>query len=145
MLKAIFHNDLLWYSILVTVVVQLLKFFLYWAIDGRMDFKWIVRTGGMPSSHTATVFALSTMVGLREGFDSTIFAVTAMFSLIVTYDATGVRRAAGKQAAVINRIVKELQMEHKVGRERLVELLGHTPLEVLVGAIIGIVMGVLLG
>ncbi len=144
MAKEILHNTLLWYSLFVAAFVQWMKFFLYWFIKGKMDFRWLVQTGGMPSSHTATVFALSTMVGIREGFGSTIFAVTAMFSLIVTYDATGVRRAAGKQAAVINKIVEELQIEHKVGRKRLAELLGHTPLEVLVGALIGVVMGILL-
>ncbi len=144
MINDFLHNTLLWNTLVVSIFVQSLKFFIYLIRSGKVDFRWLVRTGGMPSSHTATVFALSTMVGLREGFSSTIFAVTAMFSLIVTYDATGVRRAAGKQAAVINRMIEELQMQHKVGRERLVELLGHTPLEVFVGAILGIIMGILL-
>ncbi len=144
MMKEMLENSLLWNTMFVMVFVQSLKFLVNWIKTGKLDFRWFVRTGGMPSSHTATVFALSTMVGIKEGFSSTIFAVTLIFSLIVTYDATGVRRAAGKQASVINKIVQELQIEHKVGRERLVELLGHTPLEVLVGAFIGIIMGILL-
>ncbi len=132
------HNPILWKVILVMVIVQVIKFVWHILKKRKVDFRVLFRTGGMPSSHTASVMALSTLVGRHEGFDSSLFAVTMFFSLIVMYDAAGVRRAAGKQAAVINKIIDELKIEHKVGTKRLAELLGHTPVEVLVGAILGI-------
>jgi acid phosphatase family membrane protein YuiD len=92
----------------------------------------------MPSSHAASVSALSTMVGLSEGFRSAIFGVTLFFSLIVMYDAAGLRRAAGRQAAVLNRLIEEHFAHPEAGAQRLMELLGHTPLEVLVGALLGV-------
>jgi uncharacterized protein len=97
-----------------------------------------VETGGMPSSHAASVCALSTMVGLREGFRSSLFGVTLFFSLIVMYDAAGLRRAAGRHAAVLNRLIDEHFKNPEKGAQRLMELLGHTPLEVLVGALLGV-------
>ena len=94
-------------------------------------------TGGMPSSHAASVSALTTMVGLEEGFRSTLFGVTLFFSLIVMYDAAGLRRAAGRHAMVLNRLIDE-HLDPGEGGQRLMELLGHTPLEVLVGALLGV-------
>ncbi len=92
----------------------------------------------MPSSHSASVAALSTAVGLQEGFTSALFGVTLYFSLIVMYDAAGLRRAAGRQAMVLNRLI-ERHFEHPEGdAQKLMELLGHTPLEVLVGASLGV-------
>ena len=91
----------------------------------------------MPSSHSASVAALSTLVGLNEGFRSAIFAVTLFFSLIVMYDAAGLRRAAGHHATVLNRLIDEHFRDH-ADTQRLIELLGHTPLEVLVGALLGV-------
>ena len=96
----------------------------------------------MPSSHSALVMSLTTVAGLVEGFDSIAFAACLVFSMIVMYDAAGVRRAAGKQARVLNQILanyKEINIQ-----EKLVELLGHTPIEVFVGAIFGIVEAVAL-
>ena len=92
----------------------------------------------MPSSHAASVAALSTSVGLNEGFRSTVFGVTLFFSLIVMYDAAGLRRAAGRHAAVLNRLIEEHFTDQRE-TQRLMELLGHTPLEVLVGALLGVV------
>ncbi len=96
----------------------------------------------MPSSHSATVSALAVSVGLREGFDSALFAVAAVFALIVMYDATGIRRAAGLHAQLLNQLVEELQklVERGFAREPLKELLGHTYLEVLVGALLGLLV-----
>lgn len=91
----------------------------------------------MPSSHAASVAALSTAVGLNEGFRSTLFGVTLFFSLIVMYDAAGLRRAAGHHAAVLNRLIEE-HFRDQSETQRLMELLGHTPLEVLVGALLGV-------
>jgi len=93
----------------------------------------------MPSSHAAAVAALSTAVGLKEGFATTLFSVTLYFSLIVMYDAAGLRQAAGRQAAILNRLIDEHFEHPEKNTHRLMELLGHTPLEVLVGAILGVV------
>jgi uncharacterized protein len=103
----------------------------------RWNLRRFVETGGMPSSHAASVAALSTAVGMEEGFRSTVFAVTLFFSLIVMYDAAGLRRAAGRQAAVLNRLIEEHFEHPERGAQKLMELLGHTPLEVLVGALLG--------
>jgi hypothetical protein len=97
-----------------------------------------VETGGMPSAHAASVSTLSTMVGLHEGFRSSIFGVTLFFSLIVMYDAAGLRRAAGRHAVVLNRLIDEHFKNPEEGAHKLMELLGHTPFEVLVGALLGV-------
>ena len=97
----------------------------------------------MPSSHAATVAALSTAVGLKSGFSSTIFGVTLYFSLIVMYDAAGLRQAAGRQAAILNRLIDEHFENPERDTHRLMELLGHTPLEVLVGAVLGVASALL--
>ena len=110
---------------------------------GRWNLRRFVETGGMPSSHAASVAALSTAVGLEEGFRSPLFSATLFFSLIVMYDAAGLRRAAGRQAAVLNRLIDEHFKHPEKGTQKLMELLGHTPLEVLVGALIGTLSAVL--
>jgi hypothetical protein len=106
---------------------------------GRWNLRRFVGTGGMPSSHAAAVSALSTAVGLKEGFGTTMFGVTLYFSLIVMYDAAGLRQAAGRQAVILNRLIDEHFEHPEKNTHRLMELLGHTPLEVLVGAILGVV------
>ena len=97
----------------------------------------------MPSSHTAVVTSLAMLVGKSEGFDSAMFAVALVFALVVMYDAAGVRRAAGKQAHLLNKIIETPGLTGVEVQERLVEVLGHTPLQVIVGAIIGITVGLL--
>ncbi len=109
----------------------------------RWNVRRFVETGGMPSSHSAAVAALSTSVGLESGFRSLLFGVTLYFSLVVMYDAAGLRRAAGRQAAILNRLIEEHFKHPERETQRLMELLGHTPLEVLIGALIGIVSAVL--
>lgn len=104
----------------------------------RWNLRRFVETGGMPSSHAASVSSLSTMVGLNEGFRSTLFGVTLFFSLIVMYDAAGLRRAAGRHAMVLNRLIDEHFKNPEQGAQKLMELLGHTPFEVLVGALLGV-------
>jgi len=108
------------------------------AAHGRWNLRRFVGTGGMPSSHAAAVAALSTAVGLKEGFATTLFGVTLYFSLIVMYDAAGLRQAAGRQAAILNRLIDEHFEHPEKNTHRLMELLGHTPLEVLVGATLGV-------
>ncbi len=111
--------------------------------EKRFDFKWIIGTGGMPSAHSAGVSALATGVGMNAGFNSAIFATAAIFSLVIMFDAQSVRRMAGHQAEILNRISEDLYYKHEVKPERLRELIGHTPVEVFMGALLGILIGIL--
>lgn len=118
---------------------QVLKFIIFTLKTKKINFKIFSTTGGMPSSHSAGVMGLSTATGLITGFDSVIFAVALGFSLITMYDAAGLRRAAGKTAACLNRMMEDFY-KHDVQAigGKLKELLGHTPLEVIAGAFFGI-------
>lgn len=120
------------------VIAQVSKFFIWRWRKGKLNFRLLVSAGGMPSSHSALVSALATSVGLWEGFSSVAFAISLIFALIVMYDAAGVRRAASIQARILNQILEELFKGHPISEKRLWELLGHTPFEVLVGALIGV-------
>lgn len=124
--------------------VQVIKFLGALVKTGRIDFERLSGTGGMPSSHAASVSSLATAVGLQVGFDSPIFAVAAFFSMVVMYDAAGIRRAAGRQARVLNRMIEDLKADQVVEGETLRELLGHTPIEVFVGTAYGIVLALIL-
>ena len=104
----------------------------------RWNMRRFVETGGMPSSHSASVAALSTAVGLWHGFGTALFAVTLYFSLIVMYDAAGLRRAAGRQAEVLNTLIERHFQRPERETQKLIELLGHTPFEVLIGALLGV-------
>lgn len=112
-------------------------------VDHKFDFKRILGAGGMPSSHSAIVTALSTMIAREYGIDSPIFAIAIVFSAIVMYDAAGVRRAAGKQAKLLNKIVETPGLTSVQMSEKLVEVLGHTPTQVFVGAAIGVIVGLI--
>ncbi len=139
--QAVLHHQwsALGVAVLSGLIVQLFKFTWSSVRYQRLNFRRLVETGGMPSSHSAGVAALSTFVGMLEGFDSALFAVTVYFSLIVMYDAAGLRRAAGKQAGLLNRLIDSHYAHDKhLVESKLLELLGHTPLEVLVGAVWGI-------
>ena len=128
-------------ALLAAALVQLSKFLAHWIRFREPNFTRLVGTGGMPSAHSASVAALTTAVGFREGPSSTLFAVTLFFSLVIMHDAAGLRRAAGMQARVLNRIVADHHAHrHEVG-ERLSELVGHTPFEVFVGALLGCLFG----
>ncbi|AEB11571.1 divergent PAP2 family protein [Marinithermus hydrothermalis] len=132
-------NQILWTALAANVIAQSLKLVIYYLINGRWEWERFLETGGMPSSHSATVAAAVVGVGLTEGWGSPLFAVTTVFALIVMYDATGIRRAAGRQAELLNDLVEELQVVLHEGfkPEPLKELLGHTYLEVAVGALLG--------
>ena len=118
---------------------QVIKFILFTIKTRKVNFKIFSTTGGMPSSHSAGVMGLSTLVGILQGYDSILFAICLGFSLIIMYDAAGLRRAAGKTAACLNRMMEDFYHHdlQSVGG-KLKELLGHTPLEVFVGAVFGI-------
>lgn len=128
-----------------TFIAQFIKVFTYLFTHKKINFKIFTTTGGMPSSHTAGVIALTTSVGLIDGFNSLIFAVSFGFSLIVMQDASGVRRAAGKTAATLNRLVDEFVQKNQEVKPYAVlkELLGHTPLEVFCGMILGIIIALI--
>lgn len=140
-------NELLQNRILITAIVgwfvaQLIKFVLVMVEEKRLNFERLVGSGGMPSSHSSFVTSMSTAVLLAHGVGSTAFAICVVFSLVVMYDASGVRRAAGKQAVILNKLVENFGKEKpEVTGERLKELLGHSPLEVFAGAFLGIVIG----
>ena len=127
----------------VWLCVQIFKVVWELATTKKLNFKRILGAGGMPSSHSATVITLATMVGRSEGTNSPMFAIALIFSLIVMYDAAGVRRETGKQARVLNEIVHTPGLSSIQVREKLIEAVGHTPKQVLVGAIIGIIVGML--
>lgn len=134
-------NKVLLAAILGWVVAQVLKVVYILLTERKLDISRIVGSGGMPSSHSAFVGAMTTSVGLAEGFDSTLFAIAFVLSFIVMYDASGVRKAAGEQAKVINDLQEMLHGEVPV---YLKELLGHTVLEVIIGCILGIAIGLLM-
>jgi hypothetical protein len=125
-------------ALLAMIVAQVLKIFTFWILHRRISFRVLLQPAGMPSSHTAMVLGLTTSVGITEGWDSVAFAIALVFSLIVMYDAAGVRRAAGKQARVLNMMMEDMFHKKKINELRLKELLGHTPLEVLFGGLLGI-------
>ena len=123
--------------------IQLFKFIYDLVKSKKFNFKRLMQAGGMPSSHSGVVISLTTMIGKNVGINSPLFAVALIFSFIVMYDAAGVRRAAGKQARLLNKIVETPGLTNLQVQERLVEVLGHTPLQVIVGATIGIIVGLL--
>jgi acid phosphatase family membrane protein YuiD len=110
----------------------------------RLNLRVLAETGGMPSSHSAIVMGLTAAVGKYAGLTSAAFAIALIFTFVVMYDAAGLRRAAGRQAEVLNRLVEDLVHMRGVQEARLRELLGHTPMEVLVGALIGLAVGIFL-
>lgn len=108
-----------------------------------LNLRSLADPGGMPSSHSALVMALTTAIGRIQGLTSPLFAISLVFSFVVLYDAQGVRRAAGRQAEALNRLIEDVFHSRGVREERLREVLGHTPFEVVVGAALGIAMGLI--
>ncbi|MBW4513881.1 MAG: divergent PAP2 family protein [Timaviella obliquedivisa GSE-PSE-MK23-08B] len=138
---AILNNPVLLVSLFACVLAQLIKVVVELVQHGKLDFRSLVGTGGMPSAHSALVTALATGIGQTAGWDSGTFAIAIIFAIIVMYDASGVRQAAGKQARILNQIMDELsQGETKFTEDRLKELLGHTPVQVIAGAALGTVV-----
>ena len=128
-------------SILSWFSAQVLKVIFTLIEKKKLDFRRFVGSGGMPSSHSAFVTSLATAVGLQNGFSSTDFAICTVFALVVMYDAAGVRRAAGQQARILNKIVEQWgKSDFSDTDKRLKELLGHTPKEVFAGALLGIII-----
>ncbi len=142
--SGIFHNQILVISLLACFTAQGLKVIIELIRDRTVNFRYLVSTGGMPSAHSALVGALAAGIGQSMGWSSPDFAIACLFAVIVMYDAAGVRQAAGKQAKLLNQITEELfQEEHNFNEEKLKELLGHTPFQVLVGLILGITISMI--
>ncbi|KAG5252043.1 hypothetical protein OIU76_008255 [Salix suchowensis] len=131
-------------ALLSCAIAQFLKLFTTWYKEKRWDSKRMLDSGGMPSSHSATVTALAVAIGLQEGTGSPAFAIVVIVAFVVMYDASGVRLHAGRQAELLNQIVCEFPPEHPLSSVRpLRELLGHTHLQVVAGAILGCIVGYL--
>lgn len=138
-----FQNEVFVTVLVAWFIAQGAKVFLGVIAEKRFNFRWFVDTGGMPSSHAATVSALATAIGLKYGLKSPIFAITLVFAWIILMDAQGFRRSAGKQAETLNVILDDIYWKKKVREEKLKEFLGHTPVEVLIGAVIGILVAII--
>lgn len=138
-------NRVLQCAVLSWVVAQVLKVMISLRIEKRLDWRRCFGMGGMPSSHSAFVFSLMLMTGLQQGFGTTQFALAFALAAVVIYDAMGVRAETGKQGAVLNRILREVLIEGQpITEERFKELVGHTPLEVLGGILVGTAMTLLM-
>lgn len=137
----ILNNHVLFAALLGWFFAQGAKIPIYYLVEHKWDLRRFFGSGGMPSSHTAMVIASAIMVGLLEGFDKPVFAVAVVLAFIVMYDATGVRRETGRQAAIINQILRDAILEGKpISDRELKELVGHKPIEVFGGVIVGLLV-----
>ena len=136
-MDALFGNDVLAACVTAWLVAQFSKPLLHYAHTRRISLRYFVTAGGMPSSHSAVVVALATRVGVDTGLSSIAFALAAVFAAVVMYDAAGVRHAVSVQARILNRMLTEMLEAQRFNEERLRELIGHTPFEVFVGALLG--------
>lgn len=137
------QNKYIYIPLLSWLGIQTFKVIYDLVTTKKFNFKRILGAGGMPSSHSAVVMSLATLVGKEYGLDSANFAISLIFAFVVMYDAAGVRRAAGKQAKLLNKIVETPGLTGVQVTEKLVEVLGHTPLQVFVGALIGVIAGII--
>lgn len=135
----ILDNRVLLVALIACVIAQLLKLIIEVIQNKKLDMRVLVTTGGMPSAHSALVTSLAVGIGQTIGWSSSEFALATVFAIIVMYDAAGVRQAAGKQARILNQMIDELFYEHpEFNEDRLKELLGHTPFQVIAGSALGI-------
>ncbi len=135
----IFNNHVLLVALIACFAAQALKLLIELIKNGKVSVSVLVTTGGMPSAHSALVTALAAGVGQTIGWDSPEFALATVFAIIVMYDAAGVRQAAGKQARILNQVIDEMFQDHpEIAAERLKELLGHTPFQVIAGSALGV-------
>lgn len=137
------QNKYIYVPFLLWFFIQLFKVIYDLVTTKKFNFKRILGAGGMPSSHSAIVMGITTLIGKYEGVNTPIFALSLIMAFIVMYDACGVRRAAGKQAALLNKIIETPGLTGVQVSERLVEVLGHTPVQVFVGALLGVIVGLI--
>jgi acid phosphatase family membrane protein YuiD len=137
------RNRILIVTLSVWIVGQCIKIATNLLRGRKFNFKWLLRTGGMPSSHAAGVAALATSSGMEYGFHSGLFALAAVFAMVTMFDAQGVRRSAGEQAEILNRVIDDMYWHKRVEVGRIREFVGHTPIQVLVGSLLGIGLAIL--
>jgi acid phosphatase family membrane protein YuiD len=133
-------NRVLLVAFVAWLLAQTLKLLIYVYRDRRLDLRHLVSSGGMPSSHSALVTALATATAITEGPRSTLFAIAVIFAAVVMYDAAGVRQAVSIQARILNRMLEEVLELKRFNEKRLLELLGHTPFEVFIGSLLGLLV-----
>ena len=138
-LETVFHNQIFLAGFIAWMIAQILKIITHYIQHRELDLTRIVGSGGMPSSHSSLVMGISTGIGIKYGWGSDIYILALVFSVIVMYDASGVRRSVGKQAIILNRIIKNLYQHKKIQEAKLKEFVGHTPKEVFAGALLGII------
>lgn len=137
-------------ALLSNILAQVLKTVVYYYRTGKWDFHWVIASGGFPSSHSSTVTALSLSIGIQEGFDSAIFAVTTILSFIVMYDACHVRYYSGKNIELTQQLVKDLRemtglhFDDPIYQEKLKNVLGHKFVEVIGGFVVGLAVPLIL-
>lgn len=130
-------------TLVVWIIGQGIKIFINLLRGKKFNFRWFLGTGGMPSSHAAGVAALATACGLEYGFQSGLFALAAVFAMVTMFDAQGVRRSAGVQAEVLNKVIDDMYWHKRVEIGRIKEFVGHTPVQVMVGSLLGIGLAIL--
>ncbi len=143
-LQALAANHVLWAALAGWLAAQILKTVRSLALTRKLNLSYLVSSGGMPSSHSAHVTGLATAVARTDGLGSTAFAIAAILAGVVMYDAAGVRLAVSKQARILNLMLDDFFHERGISEQRLHELIGHTPVQVFAGALVGIIFGVLL-
>jgi len=142
-IRALLNNFTFVAVVISWFLAQSIKVVLYWISEKKFNLWHFFEAGGMPSAHSASVTALTLGIALTQGWNSPLFTISLVFALIVMYDATGVRRAAGKQAEMLNKIVDDIYANGKVRLEKLKEILGHDPIEVVAGATLALVITLL--
>ena len=143
-INEIFTNKCIVIPLVLWIIIQTFKVITDLVINRRLNVKRIIGAGGMPSSHSAVVCSLAMCIGKEYGFNSGIFAIALIMAFVVMYDAAGVRRAAGKQARILNHILDTPGLSQVEVQERLIEALGHTPIQVFVGALLGAIAGLVI-
>ena len=136
----IYSNKILMSTISAWLIAQAIKVGIGVFRKKKFDFRLFIGSGGMPSAHAAGASCLATSIGMDCGFDSVYFALSFAFAIVVMFDAQGVRRSTGKQAGILNKIMEDIYWQGKIKELRLRELIGHTPVEVIMGLILGIVI-----
>ncbi|MGE3271245.1 MAG: divergent PAP2 family protein [Chloroflexota bacterium] len=133
-------NDALLTATLAWFLAQLSKLLIVLLRERQVQLSYLTSSGGMPSSHSAVVVALATRIGMDQGVSSPLFAIAAIFASVVLYDAAGIRRAVSVQARILNRMLEEVMELKRFNERRLLELLGHTPFEVFIGSLLGMLV-----
>lgn len=139
----ILRNKIFIVTVLTWVTAQSIKVIIGGIRQKKFDFRWFVGTGGMPSSHAAGASCLATTIGFNYGFSSVYFALAASFAIVVMFDAQGVRRASGRQARILNKVMEDIYWKGRIHEGRLRELIGHTPVEVIAGFLLGVTIAFL--